>query len=96
VTEPPGTGSVVEGPFTGSDAVTLVRAALHEVAPEADLDRLRGDEPLQEALDLDSIDFLNFAEAIHERTGLEVPDRDFPRLATLDGAAAYLIASCGR
>jgi acyl carrier protein len=79
--------------MTEDEAVELVRTVLHEVAPEADLADVGMDEALQEALDLDSIDFLNFAEGIHERTGLEIPERDYPRLSTLKGCVAYLTSS---
>jgi len=48
---------------------------------------------MQEALDLDSIDFLNLVIALHERTGLEIPEKDYPQLATLDGCVAYLAAA---
>ncbi len=36
------------------------------------------------------MDFLNFAVALHERTGIDIPEADYPRLHTLDGATAYL------
>lgn len=82
--------------MTDEEALEVIRAVLHEVAPEADLDLVDPDEALQEALDLDSIDFLNFAEGIHERTGLEVPERDYPELATVKGCVAYLTAPSSR
>lgn len=79
-----------------AELLAVVRAVLHEVAPEADLEHLGGDEVLQEALELDSIDFLNLAEAIYERTGVDIPERDFPQLSTLNGAAAYLASALKR
>ena len=36
------------------------------------------------------MDFMNFVVALHERTGIDIPEADYPRLRTLDGAAAYL------
>lgn len=78
--------------MTDEQALDLVRNVLHQVAPEADLEHVGIDEPLQEALDLDSIDFLNFAEGLHEQTGLDIPERDYPRLSTLHGCADYVAA----
>ncbi|HYA69557.1 MAG TPA: phosphopantetheine-binding protein [Acidimicrobiales bacterium] len=75
------------------DARNLIRSVIGEVAPEADLDSVGPDEMLQEALDLDSIDFLNFVTGLHERTGLEIPEREYPELATLEGCVRYLTAS---
>jgi acyl carrier protein len=67
-----------------------VLAALHRVAPEADAAALRGDQPLREELELDSMDFLGFVIALHESLGVDVPEIDYPRLFTLDGAVRYL------
>ena len=36
------------------------------------------------------MDFLNFITAIHHRLGIDIPEIDYPKLATLDGAVAYL------
>jgi len=77
------------------DARALIRAVLGEVAPEADLDSVGTGETIQEALDLDSIDFLNFVAGLHDRTGLEIPERDYPELATVDGCIRYLVAGVG-
>jgi acyl carrier protein len=63
---------------------------LGSIAPEADFSTLSSSEDLREALDLDSMDFLNFVIALHERTGVDIPEADYPKLRTLDGAIAYL------
>jgi acyl carrier protein len=67
-----------------------VLEALAEVAPEADPAALAGNVPLQEQLDLDSMDFLNFLAGVAEATGVDVPERDYERVATLDGLVAYV------
>jgi acyl carrier protein len=64
--------------------------ALAKVAPEADLEHLRGDVNLREQLDIDSMDFLNFVIAIHNALRVEIPETDYGELATLDGCFAYL------
>ncbi len=69
---------------------TSVLESLRRVAPEADLDDLPGDVELRDELDLDSMDFLNFVVAIGERTGIEIPERDYPEVMTLDACIAYL------
>lgn len=76
--------------MTRDDAMELVRTAIREVAPEADLGGIETHETIQEALDMDSIDFLNFVIGLHERTGLDIPERDYPELATLEGCVGYL------
>jgi acyl carrier protein len=76
-----------------TDALTTIASALHGVAPEADLGAIDPTGSLQEELDLDSMDFLNLVVAIDERTGIEIPERDYPKVASLDGLVAYLVAS---
>jgi acyl carrier protein len=69
---------------------SLILAILGDIAPEADTAALAGDTDLREALDLDSMDFLNFVVALHDRAGIDVPEADYPHLFTLDGATDYL------
>lgn len=75
---------------------TDIRAVLQEelgnIAPEMDLNELDPTADLREALDIDSMDFLNFVIAVHRRIGVEIPELDYPKLVTLDGAVGYLAA----
>lgn len=67
--------------------------SLREIAPEIDPAAIDPDVSLAEQFELDSMDFLNLIVAVAERTGVEVPERDYPQLGTLSGAITYLIAS---
>lgn len=77
--------------MTRDEAFDAVRTALGEIAPEADLASVPPGSPLQESLDLDSIDFLNFVEELHKRFGVEIPERDYPRISTIEGCLDYLV-----
>lgn len=68
----------------------LAAEALAGIAPEADLAGVADTEDLREALDLDSMDFLNFVIALGERTGRKIPAADTARLYTMRGLLAYL------
>jgi acyl carrier protein len=68
----------------------IVIRALTEVAPEIDPVAIDPDTDLAEQLDIDSMDFLNIVVAIHEETGIEIPERDYPKLSTLGDAVSYL------
>ena len=72
------------------DALTTIAAALHGVAPEADLGAIDPTGSLQEELDLDSMDFLNLMTALYDATGIEVPERDYPLVGTIDGFVSYV------
>jgi len=76
------------------DAINdTVLDVLGRIAPEADLGTIDPGEPLREQLDLDSVDFLNFVIGLHERLGIDIPEADYGKLASIDGAVAYLVAA---
>ncbi len=79
--------------MTESDIRKLAADVLAGIAPEADLASVRDDEDLREALDLDSMDFLNFVIGLSEKTGHKIPEADAPRLVTMKGLVAYLRAA---
>jgi acyl carrier protein len=67
-----------------------LRDALAQVAPEGDFAALDPGEPLRDQLELDSMDFLSFVIALHQRLGVDIPEADYPRLRTLEELARYL------
>jgi acyl carrier protein len=75
------------------DARALLAQLLRRIAPEVDLDLVDPDAPLQEAMELDSMDFLNLVTALHEATGIDVPERDYPLLGTVNGFVAYVASA---
>lgn len=64
--------------------------ALMSVAPEIDPLRLAADVPYRQACELDSMDFLNVMIALRRDLGVEVPEADYPQLATVNLAVEYL------
>ena len=77
-----------------------VRAAILDVlggiAPELDPASLRPGAPLREQIDLDSFDFLNVLIALNERLGIEVPEKDYAAVQTLDGMVQYFGERCAQ
>jgi acyl carrier protein len=76
--------------MTEAELRKTVLDTLGDIAPEADLGALPPDKDFREELDIDSMDFLNFVIALHEKLGVDIPEADYPRLLTLGGAIAYL------
>lgn len=64
--------------------------ALQGIAPEVEAETLRGDRPLRDEVDLDSMDWLRFLAALHQRLGVNIPEADYQQLTTLDVLLAYL------
>jgi acyl carrier protein len=74
------------------DIRKVIEEELNNIAPEIDLAAIDPAADLRESLDIDSMDFLNFITAIHHRLGVDIPELDYPKLITLDGAVAYIAA----
>lgn len=68
---------------------TRIRACLGRIAPEVDVGALQAATRLRDQVDLDSVDWLNFLVAVHADLGVDIPDADAARLATLDQLIEY-------
>lgn len=79
--------------MTKDKAAALLAATLHEIAPDADLGAIDPDLPIQEVANIDSVDFLTLVAAVHDRTGIEIPVRDYPKLATPELFVSYLVSA---
>ncbi len=78
--------------MTPDEARAMVVDLIGRIAPEADLDDADPAQDLRDEIDLDSLDFLGLVEGIKERTGVDVPEEDYPQVRSLDGVVAYLAA----
>ncbi len=76
--------------MTKDEMQEVVLRVLARIAPEADLAALDPRANLRDQLDIDSVDFLNFAIGLNKELGVDIPDADLPKLATLDGGVSYL------
>jgi len=75
---------------TPEQARHAIEESLVQVAPDADLGSLGPDADLRDSLELDSLDFLNFIEALSERVGRRIEEDDYPHLATMASAIKFL------
>ena len=76
--------------MTDDEIKTIIFDTLTSIAPEIAPGTVDPDIAFREQLDFDSMDFLNFVIALHERLGLEIPEADYPLLGTVNGGIAYL------
>jgi acyl carrier protein len=63
---------------------------IEDVAMDDDLANIKDDVSLREQLDLDSMDFLDIVMELKKRHKIEVPQEDYPQLATLQSCVTYL------
>ena len=64
---------------------------IRDIDDEADLENLDSSEPLRDQLDLDSMDFLDIVMELRKRYQIQIPEADYPHLATLDSCVNYLM-----
>ena len=76
--------------MTRDELRATVLAVLGTIDPDVDASRVPEDAVLRDSLDLDSMDVLNFVIALHERLHVDIPEMDYPKLATLAGCVDYL------
>lgn len=67
-----------------------VLEALTEVAPDLEAHRLEPEISFRDQYEFDSVDFLNFIMTLERRLGTHIPEPDYPRLSSLEGAVSYL------
>ena len=78
--------------MTPQQAREQIGFALKRAAPGSDIDTIDPDTDLRDALDLDSLDFLQFIEILSETSGHRIDEDDYPELATLDSSVRFLAA----
>lgn len=76
--------------MNADDLEQRVLSVFHTVAPDVDPVSLQRDVPFRDQFDFDSMDTLNFALGLHKIFSIDVPERDYPRLASLGSAIAYI------
>lgn len=76
--------------MTRDEIRQVVLKSLRSVAPEATPATLHPEVSLRDQLDIDSMDFLNFMISLHKEFHVEIPERDYAQLATINGCVSYL------
>ena len=76
--------------MTSEEISMVIIDIIKDIDEEADFDGLDPDKPLRDQLELDSMDFLDIVMELRKRYKLQIPEDDYPRLATLNSGVAYL------
>jgi acyl carrier protein len=76
--------------MTREDIKALILEIIADIDDEADFDNLQPDKPLRDQLDLDSMDFLDIVMELRKRHQLQIPEADYPHLASLNSCVNYL------
>jgi acyl carrier protein len=76
--------------MTREDIKALILEIIEDIDDEADFASLQPDQPLRDQLDLDSMDFLDIVMELRKRHQLQIPEADYPHLASLNSCVDYL------
>jgi len=76
--------------MTKDDIRQAILDIITDIVPDEDLDGLNAEQNLRDQLDLDSMDFLDIVMELRKQYGVEVPENDYPKLATLNSCVEYL------
>jgi acyl carrier protein len=82
--------------MTTDEIRNTVLRLLTDIAPEADPARIKPDVSFRDQLDVDSMDLLKFLISLHNEFGVEIPERDYSKLATPNACVAYLTTAIHR
>jgi len=69
----------------------VVLEIIRDIDDEADLESLKPGDALRDQLDLDSMDFLDIVMELRKRYQIQIPEADYPHLATLESCVNYLL-----
>ena len=77
--------------MTIEEIKSVILDIIQDIDDEADLENLKPDEALRDQLDLDSMDFLDIVMELRKRYKIQIPEADYPELATLQSCINYLM-----
>ena len=77
--------------MTKDDVKSIVLDIIRDIAPDEDLTSLKHEVRLRDQLTLDSMDFLDIVMELRKKHGIEVPEADYPQLASLESCGNYLL-----
>jgi acyl carrier protein len=63
---------------------------LQNIAPDEDLGDLQDQVAFREQLELDSMDFLDIVMELRKRYRIQIPEEDYPELASMASTTRYL------
>ena len=63
---------------------------ISEIVPDEDVMNLEGNTSIRDQIDLDSMDFLDIIMELRKKYQVEIPEEDYPELATMNSSVTYL------
>ncbi len=76
--------------MTKEEIKTSLLDIISEIVPDEDVNNLEGEGAIREQIDLDSMDFLDIIMELRKRYKVEIPEDDYPKLASMNSSVEYL------
>lgn len=76
--------------MTRDEIKDVIIEIIQDIDEDSEVGGLDDDKPLRDQLDLDSMDFLDIVMELRKRYKLQIPEADYPELATMSSCIQYL------
>lgn len=76
--------------MTAAEIKQAILDILSDIAPDEDLSDLKADVDFRDQLEMDSMDFLDIVMELRKRYRIQIPEEDYPQLASMDSTVTYL------
>ncbi len=77
--------------MTESEIKQIIFQLLKKIAPDTIPEELEQDDDIRHTLEIDSFDALQFVVALDEKLGVETPEQDYGKIATLRSLVSYIM-----
>lgn len=77
--------------MTKEEIKQIIFRLLKKTAPDTEPEKLQPGDDIRHTLEIDSFDSLQFVVALDEELGIEIPEQDYGKIATLESLVNYII-----
>jgi acyl carrier protein len=77
--------------MTSAEIQEAILDILASIAPDEDLSKLDPEVPFRDQMELDSMDFLDIVMELRKRYRVQIPEEDYPALASMKSSVDYLL-----
>ncbi len=77
--------------MTTAEIQKAILDILASIAPDEDLSKLDPQVPFRDQMELDSMDFLDIVMELRKRYRVQIPEEDYPALASMNSSVEYLL-----
>ncbi len=77
--------------MTETEIKQIIFQLLKQIAPDTEPEQLQAEDNIRQKLDIDSFDSLRFIVELDEKLGVETPEQDYGKIATLKGLVNYIM-----